>query len=190
MDNIADAKQGSSGRENSAIYSMKLRSRRNPLTDISNTIAQKFTNITQKVISTNKKRKLTVSCVLNELKILMELFSQNEEQETESAHETSLDGVSTTSPSNSSSNGNNLSDLMEMVSNPAFSLPAKKPKTAEEKESEFYGYDVPPRIKRKIPLQHKSADPSQCLEVLDDMYGIYNSLQVIVFFFYLSNYLL
>ncbi len=61
MDNIADTNQGPSGGENSGIYSMKLRSRRNPLTDISNTIAQKFTNITQKVISTNKKRKLTVS---------------------------------------------------------------------------------------------------------------------------------
>jgi hypothetical protein len=65
-----------------------------------------------------------------------------------------------------------------MVSNPAFQLPAKKCKTKEEWENNFYGYTVPPKINRKLPLQGRSVDPCQCLEVLDDMYGIYNSLQV------------
>lgn len=103
---------------------------------------------------------------------------QGEEQDAEGAHETSVDGTSANSPANSSSSGNNLSDLMEMVSNPAFSVPTKKSKTLEDRESEFYGYRVPPKIKRRIPLQIRSADPCQCIDILDDMYGIYNSMQV------------
>ena len=47
------------GSENSNInHNMKLRPRRSALSDISNTIAQQFTNMTRKVI---KKRKLSVS---------------------------------------------------------------------------------------------------------------------------------
>jgi hypothetical protein len=64
---LNESMSGTSGGENSGTYSMKLRSRRNPLSDISNTIAQKFTNITQKVINTNKKRKLTVSICLSSI---------------------------------------------------------------------------------------------------------------------------
>ncbi len=61
---MSDVALNNSGGDSNTSFSMKLRPRRSALSDISNSIAQKFTNITQKVMATNtKKRKMTVGAL-------------------------------------------------------------------------------------------------------------------------------
>lgn len=67
-----------------------------------------------------------------------------------------------------------------MSSNPLFTVNdvIDHEKLELQRASDFYGYNIPRQIKRRIPLQNRAADPCQCVEVLDDMYVLYHSLEV------------
>lgn len=146
------------------VHAMKLRPRRSALSDISNSIAQQISNITKKVIP--RKRRLSGAP------------AGTEESTASETHSTTQDTASSPAPSTTSAQGQHLNELVDMVNNPAaFVEPAaKRMKTQEEKESEFYGFRIPPRINRKVALQTKSADPRHCVDILDDIYAFYNEL--------------
>jgi hypothetical protein len=43
---------------------------------------------------------------------------------------------------------------------------------------EIFGFALPPKINRRIPLQTKGSDPCLCLDIFDDMYAIYDAEEV------------
>lgn len=52
----------------------------------------------------------------------------------------------------------------------------------------MYGYNPPKKIQRKLPLQIRAADPSLCLNLIDDMYAMYTEIQVCFFPFHFCEY--
>lgn len=50
--------------------------------------------------------------------------------------------------------------------------------SAVERELERNGFVQPQTVKRRMPAHTKGADPAECLDVLDDMYGFFHSKQV------------
>ena len=67
-----------------------------------------------------------------------------------------------------------------MAANPLFTVNdvIDREKLELQRASDFYGYQIPRKMRRKIALQNRAADPCQCIEILDDMYVLYHSLEV------------
>jgi hypothetical protein len=70
-----------------------------------------------------------------------------------------------------------IEELVAMVDNPSFAQPQGK-RIKKMSEADFYGFRIPQKIQRKMPLSLVNSDPCQCLHILDDMYAVYKENQV------------
>lgn len=69
---------------------------------------------------------------------------------------------------------NELSEVVDLTDNPISIVPS----TCSSSIQNIYGFNPPMKINRKIPQQSRAADPSLCLDLIDDMYAIYNDQEV------------
>lgn len=54
-----------------------------------------------------------------------------------------------------------------------------KPKLSEkELEKKIFGFNLPPKINRNLPLITKGITGSQCTEIIDEIYAFYNEDRV------------
>lgn len=69
---------------------------------------------------------------------------------------------------------NEQSEVVDLTDNPISTVPG----TCSSSIQNMYGFNPPMKVRRKIPHQSRAADPSLCLDLIDDMYAIYNDIEV------------